>query len=80
MEYVEIDEDGYYGKLADGRWVLTPLGLAGWADDEGGWESLLYGKGKEPFIEAGVGQNILSEYIAARNQMVAELDRIGATL
>lgn len=40
MEYVELSEDGAYGKIAEGKWLLTPEGLAGWADEEGGWEAL----------------------------------------
>lgn len=80
MEYVELSEDGAYGKIAEGKWLLTPEGLAGWADEEGGWEALLDGKGPGAFLEAGIDSKILSAYEAVRNQMEDEFDRIGAVL
>lgn len=68
--------DGCYEE--DGK--LTPFGLASWADEEGGWESLLYGKGSGPFLEAGVDPDILEEYEIASRNMERELQRIGAVL
>lgn len=80
MEYLEVDEEGSYGLAADGKWYITPLGLAQWADEEGGWEDLLYGHGDESFLEVGVNPLILSEYQDARGRMEEELRRIGAYL
>jgi hypothetical protein len=80
MEYLEVDEDGAYGKLADGTWKLTPLGLAQWMDEEGGLEGLMHRNGPETFIEAGCGQAIVHQYIAALEAMERELERIGAVL
>ena len=76
VEALYEQNDGCYDE--DGK--LTPLGLAGWADEEGGWESLLEGKGSEPFLEAGVDPDILEEYEIARREMERELKRIGAWL
>lgn len=70
------DDEGFYDEAG----LLTPLGLASWADDEGGWESLFYGKGEGPFLEAGVDQDVLEEYYIARREMERELERIGAVL
>lgn len=80
MEFVEIDEDGGYGKTADGKWHLTPLGLAQWMDQEGGAVGLYYHSGTDPFIEAGCGQAIVHQFAAALEAMDRELERIGAEL
>lgn len=78
-------EEGYYEGEGDEGFYdengkLTPLGLSGWADEEGGWESLLEGKGEGPFLEAGVHPAILDDYKIARREMERELKRIGAWL
>lgn len=78
-------EEGYYeGEGDEGVYdedgKLTPLGLAMWADEEGGWEGLLEGKGREPFLEAGVDPDTLEEYEIASREMEKELKRIGAWL
>lgn len=80
MEYVEVQEDGSYAKLADGTWVLTPLGLAGWMDEEGGLAGLMQRNGPGTFIEAGCDPEITLGYVQATEAMKAELERIGAVL
>jgi hypothetical protein len=80
VEFVELDEDGGYGKTADGLWHLTPLGLAQWMDDEGGLSGLMARNGIGTFIEAGCDPEICRAYVDARDAMEAELERIGAVL
>lgn len=80
-EFVEIQEpDGDYGKTADGKWHLTPLGLAQWMDQEGGLDGLMHRNGPETFIEVGCDPEITHAYVAATEAMEAELERIGAVL
>lgn len=80
MEYVELDEDGAYGKTPDGVWHLTPLGLAQWMDEEGGLSGLMQRNGPETFIEAGCDPEITQAYVDATWAMKRELARIGAVL
>ena len=80
MEYLEVDEDGAYGLAADGKWYITPLGLALWMDEEGGLEGLFHRNGPSTFIEAGCDPGIVAEYEYATNAMEEELRRIGAYL
>lgn len=72
------DED--YGLAEDGKWYLTPLGLAQWMDQEGGLAGLMQRNGEETFIEAGCDPEIVRAYIAATEAMERELERIGAVL
>lgn len=80
MEYIELQEDGDYGKTADGVWHLTPRGLALWMDEEGGLSGLMQRNGPDTFIEAGCDPEITNAYVAATDAMKTELERIGATL
>jgi len=80
MDYLEVDEDGAYGLRENGKWYLTPRGLAQWMDEEGGLAGLMQRNGAETFIEAGCGQAIVHAYIAATEAMERELERIGAIL
>lgn len=80
MEYVEIQDDGAYAKRSDGTWVLTPYGLAGWMDEEGGLSGLMHRNGPGTFIEAGCDPEITLAYVQATEAMEAELERIGAVL
>lgn len=79
-EYVELDDDGSYGKTANGKWVLTPLGLAHWMDEEGGLSGLMQRNGPDTFIEAGCDPDVVYAYVGATEDMEAELERIGAML
>lgn len=80
MDFVEVDEDGSYGLAADGKWYITPLGLAQWMDEEGGLSGLFQRNGAETFIEAGCNPAICQAYEDATDAMRAELARIGAVL
>lgn len=80
MEYVEVDEDGAYGLAEDGKWYITPLGLALWMDEEGGLAGLFRRNGPSTFIEAGCDPDVVNAYEKAMDDMHAELERIGATL
>lgn len=80
MKYLEIDEDGNYGKTTDGKWCLTPLGLARWMDEEGGLSGLMQRNGVDTFIEAGCNPLICQVYVDATEAMEIELKRIGAIL
>lgn len=81
MEYLELQEpDHDYGLAEDGKWYLTPLGLAQWMDEEGGLSGLMQRNGPDTFIEAGCDPEITLAYVAATEAMKAELERIGATL
>ena len=80
MEYLEVDEDGSYGLATDGKWYITPLGLAQWMDEEGGLDGLMHRNGPETFIEAGCDPAITNAYWDAIAAMEAELERIGAVL
>lgn len=79
-EFLKTDDEGTYGKATDGKWYLTPLGLARWMDEEGGLSGLMQRNGEETFIEAGCDASIVRMYIAATDLMKAELERIGAVL
>lgn len=80
MDYQEVDEDGAYGLKEDGKWYITPLGLAQWMDEEGGLAGLMQRNGVETFIEAGCDPTITNAYEAATEAMERELERIGAVL
>lgn len=80
LEYLELDEDGSYGLAADGKWHITPLGLAAWMDEEGGLSGLMERNGQETFIEAGCDPEITNAYVDATWAMKRELARIGAVL
>lgn len=80
MDYLEVDEDGSYGLKADGKWYITPLGLAQWMDEEGGLAGLMWRNGPETFIEAGCNPEITNAYWNATLEMKKELERIGAEL
>lgn len=80
MNYLEVDEDGAYGLAEDGKWYITPLGLAQWMDEEGGLDGLMQRNGPKTFIEAGCDPDITNAYVAATEAMEAELERIGAVL
>lgn len=79
-EDFESEEDRSYIQDDEGKWYLTPYGLACWMDDEGGLAGLMQRNGAETFIEAGCGQAIVHAYIAATEAMERELERIGAVL
>ncbi len=80
MDYVELDEDGAYGLKEDGKWYITPLGLAMWMDEEGGLSGLMQRNGGDTFIEAGCDPHLVEEYERATEAMRTELERIGAVL
>lgn len=80
MNYLELDEDGAYGLKEDGKWYITPLGLAQWMDEEGGLAGLMWRNGPETFIEAGCDPDIVNAYYEATMAMEDELERIGATI
>lgn len=80
MDYIEVDEDGAYRLATDGKWYITPLGLAQWMDEEGGLSGLMQRNGAETFIEAGCDPIIVTNYVSATEAMEKELERIGAIL
>lgn len=80
MEYLEVDEDGAYGLAPNGKWYITPFGLAQWMDEEGGLSGLMERNGPTTFIEAGCNPEICQAYIDATEAMERELERIGAVL
>jgi hypothetical protein len=80
MEYLEVDEDGSYGLAADGKWYITPLGLAMWLDDEGGVFSFIQGRGISDLVEAGVDELVAQTCEDAMWALKRELARIGAVL
>lgn len=76
----EWEGDDGYRQRPDGSWFLTPKGLAEWMDQEGGLAQLMTRNGPQTFIEAGCSPEICLAYVAATNDMEAELERIGAII
>jgi len=79
-QFIELDEDEAYGLAEDGKWYITPLGLAQWMDEEGGLQGLWQRNGPDTFLEAGCDPEIVNQFDLAWKTMKEELRRIGAVL